>query len=219
VESYSENVKIELLRISKLLIENMPNDESKFSTLIKVMIGFAWNELEAIFQWSEISSQFPVSTHWDLGGNSELEIRAYSLICITSQKFDSISLETLMTIFVKLLRTHSIDHQVLLEVVIDMIIRILSGKNEIRESKVLVNTFLKVYRDIEHIGPQVNSLWKIVLRNSDIFCPYYEELSPEISKCAKKLGFSERSLSSRKLVGSISDCFLSSYRPSTYWNY
>lgn len=141
-------LRIELLKISALLIENFG---VHLVSCRKDVIKFAWNNLK---------SDDVTTKHW-----------GYVLICRFMAAFETPS-KIIFQVLFALLRIHQHEARDLIRLALDILIPVLPDRLKPDELLKAMRYTKKIAVEEGHSLPQLIHLWHIIIRHSDIFYPF-----------------------------------------------
>ncbi|CAM9366111.1 unnamed protein product, partial [Ectocarpus fasciculatus] len=144
----NDALRIELLKISTLLIENFG---AHLVSCRKDVIKFAWNNLK---------SDDVTTKHW-----------GYVLICRFMATFETPS-KIIFQVYFALLRIHQHEGKDLIRLALDILIPVLPDRLKPDELLKAMRYTKKIAVEEGHSLPQLIHLWHIVIRHADIFYPF-----------------------------------------------
>ena len=187
VEEYCEDLRVQLLRLSTLLIQHV---HPKLARFRKTLIKFAWNHLK-----SENTS----SKQW-----------AYVNVCRFIDVYETPP-KIVLQVYVALLRTYQPEARKLVSKALDIITPALPKRLEIGKHKhpTWIKWTKKIIVEEGHQVPQLIHIWNLIIRHPDLFYPSRTQFVPQMVNSLNRLGLpSNRPPENRKLALDLADLII-----------
>ena len=173
----SDELLVELIKVSTLLIEFMPEEMTDHR---KNLIKFSWNHLKS----KDLSCK-----NW-----------SYINVCRFIAQYDTPP-KIILQVYVALLRSHKPESKALVKKALDILVPALRKRLSLADFVKAIKWTKKVIFEDSHALPQVIHVWKVFVRNADMFYGHRELFMPQILQCLNRLALTGNpSLENRTLA-------------------
>lgn len=164
MNSYTEEVRVQLLQMATLLIEHMYRELMEYR---KELIKFAWHHLK---------SEDTTSKHW-----------AYVNVCRFIEVYETPP-KIILQVYVALLRTHQTESRGLVRKALDILAPALSRRLPQSELVRAIKWTKKILFEEGHSLSQLAHIWQVVVHNERIFFPHRAQFVPQMVNSLSRLG-------------------------------